>query len=127
MRCGERDMIFFLKPIVKAVESVVVGVRKINLPKLLIEVVNLLPAIVESFTELVKTFDHEPSVDELKQIIDIELDNFIKIADSQFDKIETDMTENIRDEVVGHIAELLRCFLYHRAKVNGYYVENKID
>lgn len=119
-------MIFFLHPIVRAVETVISGLRKINLPKLLLEVVKLVPMIVDSFNDLVKTFDHQPTPDELKIVIDKELDTFIQFADVKFDGMETDMPEHIRDEVIGHVAGLLKCFLYHKAKIEGYYVP-KVD
>jgi len=116
-------MIFFLHPIVDAVNTVLRKIRKINIPKLLIEIVNLIPTIINSFDDLIKMFEHKPTPEELKEVIDKELDQFILLCDEQFDKIDSDMPENISDEIIGHLAGMTKCFLYHKAKIAGYYVE----
>lgn len=116
-------MIFFLHPIVDAVNTVLTKIRKSNVPKLLVEIVNLIPTIINSFDDLIKMFVHKPTSEELKEVIDKELDQFISLCDTQFDNIESDMPEAVSDEIIGHLAGMTKCFLYHKAKIAGYYVE----
>lgn len=112
-------------PISDMVKNVILGIKKIPLSQLILNVVGYIPAILTNIQKIIDMKKDGFNKIEQWQLVNDALDEFDRLTGDEGQTLIADMPKIKEEETLDALKLVIQNLIGHKLKIDGYYLDGK--